>query len=150
MPKPPGVTDHRRADIARIHIYAQQLDMADDTYRALLLRITGQQSCTAIDASGRAAVIAEMLRLGATDKSPQRAQRGKPKGLDRSPYLRKIGALLADAGRPWEYAHALARRMCRVDRLQFAREADLRKIVAALAIDAQRQRARKSGAGTHE
>lgn len=142
--RPRSADDQRKADLARIHAQQHQLGMDDDAYRAMLERITGQRSAGTLGIAGRQAVIAELRRLGAPGK-------GKPKGkaprsLDRSAYLRKINALLANGDKPWEYAHAIAKRMFGVDRIDFVSAANLRKVVAALAIDARKQ-ARKHSEG---
>lgn len=131
----------RRAELARIHASAHALGLDDDSYRALLERITGERSAASIGAAGRAAVIAELTRLGAPSRRTGAA--GKvPRALDRSAYLRKIDALLSAGNKPWEYAHVMGKRMFGRDRVDFLAAADLRKLVAALAIDARRKAAK--------
>lgn len=46
----------RRLNV-RIHIRAKQLFLEDTVYRALLVRLTGQSSCTAIDGAGLRTVV---------------------------------------------------------------------------------------------
>ena len=54
----------RRAMVAKIKIAQKELDMDDDTYRAVLLRVTGKNSSTRLDAAELDAVLREMCRLG--------------------------------------------------------------------------------------
>jgi len=56
---------------------------------------------------------------------------------DRNKQLKYIEHLLA--GRSWAYADALARRICKVDKMAFVRGGDLRKIIAALEYDRKRK-----------
>lgn len=52
--------------------------------------------------------------------------------------LRKIGKLLGPA-RSWNYAHALASRIAKVDHLDWCTQAQLRKLIAALNYDLKRK-----------
>jgi hypothetical protein len=54
----------------------------------------------------------------------------------------KIEALLRDAGYPWKYAAAMAKRMFKIDALEFATPAQLHSVVAALEYDRQRRNRR--------
>ena len=66
---------------------------------------------------------------------------GRPKNMndmDKGRLLKKIEALLAEAGRPWNYAHGMARRMFTIERVQWCEPFQLHKIVAALMYDAKR------------
>ena len=54
----------RRQELAQIHIAAKALALDDNTYRALLKRVTGNESAGALDAADRGRVIAEFQRLG--------------------------------------------------------------------------------------
>ncbi len=54
------------------------------------------------------------------------------------PQLRKIGKLLGPA-RSWNYAHALASRIAKVDHLDWCTPLQLRKIIAALNFDRKRK-----------
>ena len=55
------------------------------------------------------------------------------------PQLRKVRALLADAKRPWSYAHGLAKRMYDVARVEWLDHDKLHRLVAALQVDANRR-----------
>jgi phage gp16-like protein len=76
-------------------------------------------------------------------RSKQNAYPGRPNNMDdvdKGRLLKKIEALLAEAGRPWKYAHSMAKRISKdhTDRVQWCDAHDLHKIVAALMYDAKR------------
>ena len=58
--------------------------------------------------------------------------------VDKGRLLKKIEALLAEAGRPWTCAHSMAGRMFSIERVQWCKAHQLHKIVAALMYDAKR------------
>lgn len=148
--KPSAADARRRAQLARIHIGAKQLCLDRETYVALIRRVSGElgrevDSSANLDADGRRAVIREMVRLGFRADERAAAKRvwaGRPRDCDQVPMLRKVEALLADAGREWAYAHGLARKMFGSARLEWLRPDQLHRLVAALQIDATRRRAR--------
>lgn len=138
----------RARELAKIHVGKKLLKLDEETYRALIRRISGElgrevSSAADLDAAGRVAVIEQMGRKGVRWEAQQarsRAYRGKPKHVKARPYLDKVGALLADAKRPWAYAHAMASHMFRgVSRVEWLRDDQLRKLVAALEVDARRR-----------
>lgn len=133
----------RRRDLAVIHAAAKQLAMAEDAYRALVERVSAahgqpQRSAGQCSPQQLRAIIHELRRLGGAS-DPAARWRGRPKGA-LSPQLRKIEALLADNGRPWAYAHAIARRICKVERVEWCSMEQLGKVIAALQIDANRRK----------
>ncbi len=75
----------RHRQIAQIQIARKQLAMDEGTYRAVLLRITGERSLTACDLSALEKVVGEMRRLGwtPTGKRP----------TARHPHVRKVYAM---------------------------------------------------------
>jgi hypothetical protein len=87
-----------------------------------------------------------MRELGFKDEPAQRHGRKPRAGGDRQALVDKIGALLADKGRPWEYLtkpgegkpKSMLERITGKQRLEFCTAADLGKIVAALSYDARR------------
>ncbi|WP_340569915.1 regulatory protein GemA [Stenotrophomonas sp. G106K1] len=142
--RPP--TDRRKRTLAAIHAAAKALGLAEDVYRDLVQRVSGQhgqpqRSAGSCDQRQLDAVANELRRLGGM---PERAARtaerwaGRPKG-DLAPQLAKVEALLADAGRPWAYAHSLALRMCKVTRIEWCNKDQLQKVIAALQYDANRR-----------
>lgn len=135
--------DPRRSQLARIHAAAKQLGMDEATYRALLRRVAGKDSAGAMSTTERNAVITEMVRLGFREverAERRRAWAGRPNTTDQVPMLRKVEALLTDAGRPWSYAHRVARQMYQVNRVEWLNQDQLHRLVAALQVDANRRK----------
>lgn len=133
---------NRKRQLGRIHQAKKSLGLDDVTYRSLLERVTGVTSSANMTHAQRNAVIAEFARLGfkADDaKSRANAAKGRPKNLADVPMLRKIEALLADAKRPWAYAHSMAERMFDVKRVEWLNAHQLHQLVSALQIDANRR-----------
>lgn len=135
--------DPRTQQIRRIKTAQRQLDMDDATYRSLLMRVTGVNSCADMTHEQRNAVIKEFVRLGFKEvrKSEQRKRwPGEPKNCDAVPMLRKVRALLTDAERPWSYAHKLADKTFHVKRVEWLRDDQLHSLIAMLQIDANRSK----------
>ena len=129
-------TDARRRELAKIHLGAKQLGMDREAYEHMLWTIARVKSAAKLDAPGRARVLEHLKACGFKD-----VRKGRPHNMasdDRSDQLRKIEAFLASTQRPWAYADALAKRLCKVDSLTFCNTDQLGKIIAALAYDAQR------------
>lgn len=142
----------RRRILGAIHATAKKLDLEDDVYRCLVERVSAEHGapqrssgkCTPVQLR---AIANELRRLtGEPARTTERAKTwaGKPKG-DLAPQLTKIEALLADAGREWAYAHSVAKRVCKVARVEWCNPDQLGKLIAALQIDADR-RARRAHA----
>lgn len=134
----------RRSLLAKIHMASKQLGMADDTYRDMLQIVTGKRSAGELNEGDLARVMSHLLRLGFT---PKRKKAGSYPGRPNPPASReamigKIEALLADAQRPWAYADGMARRMFKVDKVDWCQDDQLHKMIAALEYDKKR-RARK-------
>ncbi len=133
----------RRARLARIHRAKKLMALDDETYRDLLFRVTGFRSSADMTAQQHADVLAEFARLGFRDERAEAraaAFRGRPKGIKDVPLLRKAEALLAHSKKPWAYAHAMAKRMFKVTRIEWLNGEQLHRLVAALAVDARRQK----------
>lgn len=132
----------RDPQLVRIHMARKQLEktmgMDEQSYRSLLLRVGGHESSAKMTPAQRNAVIAEMVRLGFKEKR-RKHYPGAPANIDQVPMLQKVEALLADAGRPWAYAHEMADHMFKVTRLEWLRHDQLHKLVAALQVDANRR-----------
>ncbi|MGO1072289.1 phage protein GemA/Gp16 family protein [Lysobacter sp. CA199] len=137
----------RNRQLARIHMAQQQAGLDDDAYRDLLERVTGKRSASAMTPGEHLAVLGEFARLAPRGRAVRaaakkgRAYLGRPRDVAAVPLLTKIEALLADASREWAYAHGLAKRMFRVNRLEWCNADQLRRLVAALQIDANRRAA---------
>jgi hypothetical protein len=134
--------------LARIHILLQEIGLDDDDYRQLLVEIGGvrpkpgkKPSGNDLTPLGRGKVLDHLSKLAGHD--PYRPSAEEIAG---NPQLQKIGALLADAKRPWSYLLAkgdngqvLLHRLTRKERLRFCTAEDLGKVIAALEIDKARR-----------
>lgn len=137
--------DPRQQQLARIHMGKKQLRLDDETYRALLVRVTGEASSAQMSAQQRNAVIVEMVRLGFKAERAENAKKvwaGQPSDEHmQKPMLCKVQALLADSKRPWNYAHGLAKKMHTVSRVEWLNDHQLHSLVSAMQIDANRRKA---------
>ena len=146
------------AELAKIHIAKKELGLEDDTYRALLRRVIdlnpahltalgktkafeGVISAKYLTVLGRAAVLEHLKASGFTGKA---AYPGKPHNTDSqtsgtAPQLRKIEALLAEAGRPWAYAATMAKHMYKKEKLEFCNSQELAGLFAGLTKNAARE-----------
>lgn len=134
--------DLRRRELAQIHIAKAQIGMAEDTYRALVRNFTRGRSESAadLDFTERKRLLAHLRQCGF--KAGKKPYPGRPRKADSDEsgaLVRKLEALLASAGRPWDYAHGMAKRMFRVDRVDFCNPEQLHKLVAALVYDQKRR-----------
>ena len=129
---------HRAKQIRMIQVAKRQLALDDDAYRAILQRVTGKTSSTTLSWVERMRTIEEFKRLG-FKTTAGRFTRGAPVVVkDRQALIRKMEAQLAEADYPWSYADTLAKRICKVDRIEFCQPEHLSKIIAALSYDAKR------------
>lgn len=133
--------DPRRAYMAAIHAKAKELRLDEETRRALQQRVAGKASCADMDAPQLRAVLDELHRLEGKAEHVARGfdvHRDEPKDLSR-PMLKKTQALLSEGRKPWAYVHAMAKRMFSVTRVEWLRDDQLHKLVAALNASARRQ-----------
>lgn len=124
--------------LAKIHIAKKQLGMDDDTYRAMLRVHGGVESAKNLSPVGAAKVLAHLERCGFKPISAPKGAR-PVSAPSRAAQVRKIEAQLTDAGRPWTYADALAKRICNIERIDWCEPEHLSKIIAALSYDAKRR-----------
>ena len=149
--------DHRRKELAVIHILAKQLGLDRETYEQMLFALTRKTSSGALDDAERQAVIKHMeSRGGVTTASRRRAsggdqRTGKPLvTADKQALVNKLEALLNEGARPWNYARAMAKRMFRVDQLEWATAAQLHSLVAALEYQKRRGWAGRHSSDRHD
>jgi phage gp16-like protein len=144
----------RRSMIAKIKIAQKALDFDDGDYRALLDRVTGKVSCTAMNNRELAAVLDEFKRLGwsAIETGKPKVAR-KPAPADH-PAAKKARAMLISLGllgviRNASEAslEAFARRQMGVERLQWADQAQVYKLIEALKAIAERHGWKQDVAG---
>lgn len=142
----------RTRELAMIHVAKKQLGLDDETYRAMLWTVARVRSSAALDFAGRKNVLDHMKARGFKSAPGKRGREGRPhnmEGSERSPQLKKVEALLADAGRPWSYADGIAKRMFQVDRVAFCDGAQLQAIIAAMIYDQGRRVARAASDASH-
>lgn len=143
-------SDRRRRDIARIHILSKLLGLSEDERRDVIFAIAQKRSCSDLDFTGLARVRAHLEQRALARGKIEPRRPGRPRNMhdrDRGPMLRKVEALLLDAKRPWNYAHAMAKRMFHVDRVDFLSAYQLHALVVALVQD-QKRRARGAAVTT--
>lgn len=136
--------EHRRAMIAKIKIAQKALAMNDDSYRALLTRVTGKGSAAALEKREMEAVLREMQRLGWKPVNPQGTRPRVASEKDRT--IAKIGAILQELNLSWNYAHGMAKAMFARERVEWLDAVELHKLMQALAVYQRRQRVRRAQA----
>lgn len=128
----------RNADLAKIHIAKKQLGIDDDTYRLMIQNIGGVASAGDLNQAGRHAVLDHLKKIGF-----KQTFKGRPKNMEergsRAAQLKKIEALLTIGKRPWSYADALAKRICKVDKIAWVESDQLYKVITALRKQAKRE-----------
>lgn len=151
---------HRLACLAKVHIAVAQLGLDDDAYRTLLHNLfarrdpqraakwaKGKPSAAHLTAGELGELLHHFKDRGFRAVEPARAKKQQPavqRGT-REAYLGKINALLAEAGRGWPYAHAIARQMWGIQAVHWLNDEQLRGVVAALAKDARRHKREEAG-----
>lgn len=139
----------RNRELAAIHVMAsKQLRLDRETYVALLQRVGGVNSSADLDQRGRAKVLDEMRRLA--DEGQQQLRNAvhlpaEPQNVrdEIAGMVGKVGAILAELDKSWNYAHGTAKRMFKVQRVEWLRADQLHKLVAALSYAQKRERKAK-------
>lgn len=146
MSAPSRKSPLRNRELAAIHVLAsKKLHLDRDTYVALLQRVGNVRSSADLDARGRAKVLDELRRLAGEGERQMRNAVNLPDAPQNvreelAGMVAKVGAILAETGKRWNYAHGTARRMFKVQRVEWLRPDQLHKLVAALQMSANRQR----------
>lgn len=131
---------YRNAELAKIHIAKKQLGMDDDTYRDMLWILCGVRSAADLSPGARKEVLEHLKSAGFKQKTKGRPSQLKAKKrTSRTAQLEKIEALLTIGSKPWSYADALAKRICRVEKISWVQAKDLYKIITALRKQAIRE-----------
>lgn len=137
--------DRRSIELGKIHMGANKLGLdtrdkdPDSPYRSMLWAVGRVRSAAKLDASGRAAVLDHMRRLGF--ESP--TYRPKPAKATAA-QIAKVRAQLYDVGRDEAYGDSLAKRICKVEKLIWCRPDQLNRIVAALWYFQERKKGKES------
>ncbi len=131
----------RNTDLAKIHIAKKQLGWTEQEYRDQMFAVCRVRSSKDLDRHGRARFLKHLQSAGFKPSKPNGKTRGRPHNMSRSDTLKKIEALLAEAGRPWSYADQVAANVTKPkkDRITFCGPADLHKVLVALELDARRR-----------
>lgn len=141
--KPVSAEALRKRELAMIHVAKKDLALPDDEYRSLLLVVTGKSSSADLDWQGRKKLLDHFKKAGFKVKAKAGARPLPGVAPDRMPRMRKIEALLADAGRSWAYADGVAKKLfattTRIERIEFCDGDHLAKVIAALIYDAKRR-----------
>lgn len=120
--------------LATIHVAKKQLGLDDDTYRAVLNRVTGKSSSAAMSETERLAVVEELRRLGF-----EKASSGPRRGLE-GRYAKKLQALWIAGwnlgvvrNRDDKALIAMVKRQTGIDHVRFVRDpADALRAIEAL------------------
>lgn len=129
----------RKNLLAKIHIAKQQLGLDDDDYRCLLDSLIALQSCKTATIDQLETVMREMCRLGFRAKQSNRSLSPPTKHNPEHEQIDKIRALWIDLGRrgvvrsPTEESlRKFAKRICKVDRLEWLSIEQCSAVIAAL------------------
>lgn len=131
--------------IKLIHTVKSALGLSDDDYRAVLAGhgVSSSKDMNTVEAAklladleSKAATAGVWKQGGAPRKKGQR-----PRNIqgNRRGQLLKIEALLTVGGKSWNYCDAIAKRICKVDKVAWVPDHQLYKIIAALRMQAQRE-----------
>ena len=122
-----------RNNLAKIHIAKKELGLDDDIYRDILHTQFKKASSRDLSDFQCLKLLQHFESLGWKQAEGKKKSHGrKPHNMDKSAYLSKIEALLAEAGRSWAYANGMAKHMYKIDNIQFCDQVQLRGIVSAL------------------
>ena len=123
----------RQADLAKIHIAKKELQMADDTYRALLRAIGGVDSASQLDFTGRKRLLEHFKGCGWNGNTGGKRPRRPTPSEAAAPLCRKIRAQLISLGNLHDsYADGIAKQMFNVQFYEWCQPDQLHAIVAAL------------------
>ncbi|MBF0546202.1 MAG: regulatory protein GemA [Candidatus Riflebacteria bacterium] len=131
--------------IKAIKAAQKQLGMDDDTYRAMLVNLAGVDSSTKLDFAGRMRVLDFLNGRSVRKVFVQFANTDDP---ERGKLLKKIGAMLSNTDRNADYGHAMAKRMFKIDRVEWLAPKQLCGLIGELEQD-QRRRERRNGDSTN-
>lgn len=130
---------NKKALIGAIKAGQKWLLWDDVTYRSTMQRITGKTSSTKCTLEELQKLREYMHEQGFPRKRAKRHGRKPNVANRRQAVLGKIEALLADAGRPWQYAESVSQRMFQQKIIEWLDDEQLTKLLQALIIDARRR-----------
>ncbi|QHP82373.1 regulatory protein GemA [Pectobacterium odoriferum] len=129
----------QRRMIGAIKAGQSALGWDDETYRSVLARLTGKPSSTLCTITELEKVKEYMHQQGWPRKVKNHGRKPSVPASKKT-VLSKIEALLADAGRPWQYAETMAKNMFGVRYVDWLDIQQLTKLMQALIIDAKRRK----------
>lgn len=117
----------------------QYLKLDDETYRSILVRMTGKDSAKKLTLDELSQVRDYLHDQGYPRKSKRNYGRRPNVPATREAILSKIEASLSEAKRPWSYAEAMAKRMFEREKIEWLTFDELSNLMKALIIDAKRR-----------
>ena len=133
----------RQKMTAKIHIAKSQLGLDDDTYRAILQRVTGLHSCAKMTVQQLENVLAELKAKGFVDNRQAGIGRMPLHQVQHRAMLNKIAVLLKQTGKTWDYAVGTAKNMFDKDKLVQLNDDEMHKLTSALQIYTNRHATKK-------
>ncbi len=128
---------HRRTMIAKLHLAKKELALDDEDYRVVLHRVTGQRSAADLSAAQLDAALKEMKRLGWQAK-PASGRASNPAANKARAMLISLGLMGVIRNSSEQALNAFARRQIGVDRLSWADQSQVYKLIEALKAIANR------------
>lgn len=126
----------RNGLIGKIHVAKKQLAVTDDSYRAILVRVTGKDTCSQMGLSELENVLNEFKRLGFKPAGGKRAGERKKADTAQATMIRALWLDLYHLGaisEPSEDAlAAFAKRTCGIPALQWCSPSKADAIIRAL------------------
>jgi phage gp16-like protein len=128
------VTPSRRALIGKIKVAQKEMALDDATYRNVLFRVTDRTSCTQCTDGQLVAVVEEFKRLGwqAKPKKPQRKQADHPTARKARALWISLHQLCAIDNASEAALEAFAKRQLGIERMQWADQALMYKVIEGL------------------
>lgn len=131
---------------AVIHVAKAQVGMSDEEYRDLLGSV-GVESSTKLNNKTFAVVMGHFEQLGFKTKSKTRSKRkinNLPQG--EKAYMKKLEAILLDMGKSWAYVDSIAKSRFKVEKAQWLKLPELKKLVQMMIIWQKRQQRKQKDA----
>lgn len=123
----------RIAEIATIKVAIKELGIDDDTYRAMLVQLTGKRSCADLSWQERKRVIDHLKTKGFKIRARKLPAAHKSLALSKEAIEAKIALQLKALGQNWPYAYGVGRRIFpQIGRFEFLTAEQLGDVSSAL------------------
>ena len=134
IPKRTHTDDKRRRDLAKIHIAKKDLGMSDIIYREMLESVAGVESAADLDGCGRSKVLGHLKSCGFKPayKGNGKLIKHRSAAKGKEPLLGKVRAILTDLNYSWNYADSMAKKMFKVDKVNWLEPDQLHRLTIAL------------------